>query len=58
MPEIKPCPFCGREPLPDVQTIHLGLYAVCCMRCLARGPHDETREGALKDWNSAPRKDE
>ena len=56
---VKPCPFCGGEPLiesllrngcrhgePDARA-----YFLRCRSCAAEGPWTKNRNGAFRMWN-------
>ena len=48
--QIDPCPFCGSNKVHvDVTTVH----RVRCNDCMAQGPVDLLREGAVQKWNQS-----
>ena len=46
-----PCPFCASiDAKPD--EIDIRIWAVCCYRCGATGPHSDTSpQHAISKWN-------
>lgn len=50
--ELKPCPFCGGEPL--AMETHPGYGLVCCSRCGASTDPDEAMppDELVKAWNT------
>lgn len=53
---IKPCPFCGRQPLP--LTSGKGWACVNCVRCRVQmyEPGMNAKEAVVKRWNKRCRK--
>ena len=57
--KLLPCPFCGfKHPIVDKdeitkppEQIHIS-YWVYCLACACEGPWGETREEAIKKWNT------
>lgn len=52
---IKPCPFCGikddnEQTITQEKLMFSTPYQVACS-CGARGPHGDTREQAIQQWN-------
>ena len=54
--EIRPCPFCKSEAVgyygDTTPFLTRGRYWIYCMRCEAQGPKAETRNDAIRKWNS------
>ena len=66
MTELKPCPFCGKQPYTDEDTAaDFGQrrtgneYAIACSWCEVSAPGAESMEQAITAWNTraAPRTD-
>ena len=52
MSELKPCPFCGRQPYES------GGYVSCHTElCLANADYHEPTIGPITDWNTRPIED-
>jgi len=52
MSELKPCPFCGRQPYES------GGYVSCHTElCLANADYHEPAIGPITDWNTRPIED-
>ena len=52
MSELKPCPFCGRQPYES------GGYVSCHTElCLANADYHEPAIGPITDWNNRPIED-
>ena len=55
--ELKPCPFCGKDPIIDYAVHDYNLWAVRCRNCNAMIEVDEwngtpnTMESAIEKWN-------
>jgi Lar family restriction alleviation protein len=59
---LKPCPFCGQEepgemyPKRDTRGLFVQpldkFFLVRCCGCLTEGPLVETKEEAIKAWNT------
>ena len=49
-PELKPCPFCGGDAIPDPAQLH-GLSFVVCAVCGAEGPVSAGDDDAVENWN-------
>lgn len=55
---VIPCPFCGATPVTAADVIGDGEYGdekpfqATCPTCAARGPRDDTPEGAAARWDT------
>ena len=52
MTELKPCPFCGGEPVL-FESHFSGIFYVVCKDCGLTAPHRLTKEKAMNVWNLA-----
>lgn len=48
---MMPCPFCGYWHLSYVAICPGGPVAICCDRCKARGPYEDTAFSSRMSWN-------
>ncbi len=56
LPRCKPCPFCGKESLPDKENpiaveTPMKRWIVICLACRAQGPRCKTEMAAISAWN-------
>lgn len=48
--DLHGCPFCGFQHV-QADELSKGLYAVCCDRCGAHGPVEDSPGHAQAEWN-------
>lgn len=48
---IKECPFCGSVDATEVNASLGNDWSVCCNKCGAIGPDEDSAEFAVKAWN-------
>lgn len=51
MIELKHCPFCGGKEIIIGMDDEYGYYTASCF-CDAKGPYRDTKEDAIKAWNT------
>ncbi len=52
--KLKPCPFCGIEDAEIYADGDWDYYIVECCNCDSVGPGGNTKEEAIKSWNTRP----
>jgi Lar family restriction alleviation protein len=51
MEELKPCPFCGQEPMGEPLGSMFHTFRIICPHCDMLGPEVMTRTEAVEAWN-------
>lgn len=57
LPDLKPCPFCGRENNKAYLDLQFGCQSVICSDCKSEGPLASTALEAIYLWNRRPAED-